>query len=68
MAGLYTIELNGVTKETYDKATDFIQANALRLNYRPEASAIDCEFPDNIDPNKAPELNEAVIRSVHAAL
>ena len=64
MAGLYTIELNGVTKETYDKATDFIQANALR----PEASAIDCEFPDNIDPNKAPELNEAVIRRVHAAL
>ena len=35
MAKLYTITLNGVTEDTYNKATDYIQANALRLNYRP---------------------------------
>ena len=45
MAKLYTITLNGVTEETYNKATDYIQANALRLNYRPVASTIDAEFP-----------------------
>ena len=40
MAKLYTITLNGVTEDTYNKATDYIQANALRLNYRPAASTI----------------------------
>ena len=48
MAKLYTITLNGVTEDTYNKATDYIQANALRLNYRPVASTIDAEFPDDI--------------------
>ena len=62
MAKLYTITLNGVTEETY------IQANALRLNYRPAASTIDAEFPDDIDPAKAPELADAVIREVHQTL
>ena len=50
MAKLYTITLNGVTEETYNQATDYIQKNALRLNYRPVASTIDVEFPDDIDP------------------
>lgn len=68
MAKLYTITLNGVTEETYNQATDYIQKNALRLNYRPAASAVDVEFPDTIDPNKAPELNEAMIREVHQVL
>ena len=68
MAKLYTITLNGVTEDAYNKATDYIQANALRLNYRPAASTIDAEFPDNIDPAKAPELSEAVIREVHQTL
>ena len=54
MANLYTIELNGVS--------------ALRLNYRPEVSTIDCEFPEDLDPDKAPELKEAVIRKVHQQL
>ena len=47
---------------------DYIQKNALRLNYRPVASTIDVEFPDDIDPDKAPELSEAVIREVHQTL
>lgn len=47
MAKLYTITLNGVTEDTYNKATDYIQANALRLNYRPAASTIDAEFLNN---------------------
>ena len=64
MAKLYTITLNGVTEETYNQATDYIQKNALRLNYRPVASTIDAEFPDDIDPAKAPELTDAVIREV----
>ena len=63
MAKLYTITLNGVTEETYNQATDYIQKNALRLNYRPVASTI-----DDIDPDKAPELSEAVIREVHQTL
>lgn len=42
--------------------------NALRLNYRPVASTIDVEFPDDIDPAKAPELTDAVIREVHQTL
>ena len=53
MAKLYTITLNGVTEDTYNQATDYIQKNALRLNYRPVASTIDVEFPDDIDPDKA---------------
>ena len=61
MAKLYTITLNGVTEETYNQATDYIQKNALRLNYRPVASTIDVEFPDDIDPAKAPELTDAVM-------
>ena len=65
---LYTITLNGVTEETYNQATDYIQKNALRLNYRPVASTIDVEFPDDIDPAKAPELTDAVIREVHQTL
>ena len=64
MAKLYTITLNGVTEETYNQATDYIQKNALR----PVASTIDVEFPDDIDPDKAPELSEAVIREVHQTL
>lgn len=68
MTNLYTITLNGVTKETYDQATDFIQAHAIRLNYRPAVSAIDVEFPAELDPNKAPELKEAVITPVHQTL
>ena len=52
MAKLYTITLNGVTEDTYNKATDYIQA----------------EFPDDIDPAKAPELADAVIREVHQTL
>ena len=55
MANLYTIELNGVSEDVYNKAADFIQAHALRLNYRPEVSTIDCEFPEDLDPDKAPE-------------
>ena len=42
--------------------------HAIRLNYRPEVSAIDVEFPTDLDPNKVPELNEAVITPVHLAL
>ena len=61
MAKLYTITLNGVTEETYNQATDYIQKNALRLNYRPVASTIDVEFPDDIDPAKAPEGNQFLI-------
>ena len=38
------------------------------LNYRPVASTIDVEFPDDIDPAKAPELTDAVIREVHQTL
>ena len=68
MAKLYTITLNGVTEDNYNKAPDYIQANALRLNYRPAASTIDAEFPDDIDPAKAPELADAVIREVHQTL
>ena len=68
MANLYTIELNGVSEDVYNKATDFIQAHALRLNYRPEVSSIDCEFPEDLDPDTAPELKEAVIRKVHQQL
>ena len=68
MAKLYTITLNGVTEDTYNQATDYIQKNALRLNYRPVASTIDVEFPDDIDPAKAPELTGAVIREVHQTL
>ena len=34
----------------------------------PVASTIDVEFPDDIDPDKAPELSEAVIREVHQTL
>ena len=37
-------------------------------NYRPVASTIDVEFPDDIDPAKAPELTGAVIREVHQTL
>ena len=55
-------------KWRYNQATDYIQKNALRLNYRPVASTIDVEFPDDIDPDKAPELSEAVIREVHQTL
>lgn len=68
MSGLYTITLNGVSEEVYNKTADYIQAHALRLNYRPEVSTIDCEFPDDLDPAKAPELSEAVIRKVHQQL
>ena len=68
MANLYTIELNGVSEDVYNKAADFIQVHALRLNYRPEVSTIDCEFPEDLDPDKAPELKEAVIRKVHQQL
>lgn len=68
MSALYTITLDGVSKEVYNKATDYIQTHALRLNYRPEVSTIDCEFPDDVDPAKAPELSEAVIRKVHQQL
>ena len=64
MAKLYTITLNGVTEETYNQATDYIQKNALRLNYRPVASTIDVEFPDDIDPAKAPELTDGASDSV----
>ena len=53
MSKLYTITLNGVT---------------LRLNYRPEVSTIDAEFPDDIDPAKRPELQEAYIRNVQQRL
>ena len=31
-------------------------------------STIDVEFPDDIDPAKAPELTDAVIREVHQTL
>ena len=31
MAKLYTITLNGVTEDTYNKATDYVQANAPEL-------------------------------------
>ena len=41
MSKLYTITLNGVTEEVYNKATDYIEKHALRLNYRPEVSTID---------------------------
>lgn len=68
MAKLYTITLNGVTEDTYNKATDYIEKNALRWNYRPAVSTIDVEFPDDIDPDKVPELKEAVIREVHQTL
>lgn len=68
MAKLYTITLNGVSKDTYEKVADFIQSHALRLNYRSEVSTIDAEFPDDIDPDKVPELSEAVIREVHQIL
>ena len=51
---VYTITLNGVTEEVYNKATDYIEKHALRLNYRPEVSTIDAEFPDDIDPAKKP--------------
>ena len=68
MSKLYTITLNGVTEDTYNKATDYIEKNALKLNYRPAVSTIDAEFPDDIDPAKAPELTEAVIREVHQTL
>lgn len=68
MAKLYTITLNGVTEDTYNKATDYIQANALRLNYRPLPPPLMAEFPDDIDPAKAPELADAVIREVHQTL
>ena len=53
MSKLYTITLNGVTEEVYNKATDYIEKHALRLNYRPEVSTIDAEFPDDIDPAKS---------------
>lgn len=56
MANLYTIELNGVSEDVYNKAADFIQAHALRLNYRPEVSTIDCEFPEDLDPDKATRI------------
>ena len=65
MSKLYTITLNGVTEEVYNKATDYIEKHALRLNYRPEVSA---EFPDDIDPAKSPELQEAYIRNVQQRL
>lgn len=68
MAKLYTIALPGVSKDAYEKAAEYIQSHALRLNYRPEVSTIDCELPDDLDPNKAPELAEAVIREVHQSL
>ena len=68
MSKLYTITLNGVTEDTYNKATDYIEKNALKLNYRPAVSTIDVEFPDDIDPAKAPELTDAVIREVHQTL
>lgn len=68
MSKLYTITLNGVTEDTYNKATDYIEKTALKLNYRPAVSTIDAEFPDDIDPAKAPELSEAVIREVHQTL
>ena len=34
----------------------------------PVASTIEVEFPDDIDPAKAPELTDAVIREVHQTL
>ena len=40
MSGLYTITLDGVSEEVYNKATDYIQTHALRLNYRPEVSTV----------------------------
>ena len=58
MSKLYTITLNGVTEEVYNKATDYIEKHALRLNYRPEVSTIDAEFPDDIDPAKSAELRK----------
>ena len=63
MSKLYTITLNGVTE-----ATDYIEKHALRLNYRPEVSTIDAEFPDDIDPAKSTELQEAYIRNVQQRL
>ena len=68
MSKLYTITLNGVTEEVYNKATDYIEKHALRLNYRPEVSTIDAEFPDDIDPAKSTELQEASIRNVQQRL
>lgn len=68
MAKLYTITLNGVSEDTYNHATDYIQKHALRLNYRPVASTIDVEFPDDIDPARVPVLADAVIREVHQSL
>ena len=68
MAKLYTITLNGVTEETYNQATDYIQKNALRLNYRPVASTIDVEFPRSEEHTSEPELADAVIREVHQTL
>ena len=62
MSKLYTITLNGVTEEVYNKATDYIEKHALRLNYRPEVSTIDAEFPDDIDPAKSPELQATYSR------
>ena len=31
MTNLYMIELNGVSEDVYNKATDFIQAHALHV-------------------------------------
>ena len=56
MAKLYTITLNGVTEETYNQATDYIQKNALRLNYMPVASTIDVNFPMTSIPRKLRSL------------
>ena len=62
MSKLYTITLNGVTEEVYNKATDYIEKHALRLNYRPEVSTIDAEFPDDIDPAKSPQRTAETVR------
>ena len=50
------------------KRSDYIEKHALRLNYRPEVSTIDAEFPDDIDPAKSTELQEAYIRNVQQRL
>ena len=60
--------VESIQKRRHPGLTAYIETNAIRLAYRPEVSTIDCEFPQEIDPNKAPELSEAVIREVHQTL
>ena len=68
MSKLYTITLNGVTEEVYNKATDYIEKHALRLNFRPELSSIEALFLDDIYSAKSLELQEAYIRNVQQRL